>query len=137
MKKIEALVPAFKADEVRQALAPYKLRCLTLIEARGGGSDQTQVQEYRGAQYAQDAFQIKLELIVDDDQAETIADTIVSALKTGALCDGEVSVLPMEAVLRVRVGKQRALAPVAQPTRSPNISLKSLWMRFLTSRTPT
>ncbi len=130
MKKIEALVPAFKADEVRQALTPYKLRRLTLIEARGGG-DQTQVQEYRGVRYAQDAFQMKLELIVDEDEAEAVADAIVAALRTGALCDGEVWVLPMDKVLSVRVGKQNAPAPMPQPVASPRkVSLKSLFSSF-------
>ena len=131
MKKIEALVPAFKADEVRQALTPYKLRRLTLIETRGGGSEQTQVQEYRGVQYAQDALQMKLELIVDEDEADAIADAIVAALRTGALCDGEVWVLPMDKVLSVRVGKQSAPAPLAQPAAAPRkVSLKSLFSSF-------
>ena len=138
MKKIEALVPAFKANEARQALEPYKLRRLTLIEARGGGSDQTRPHEYRGVQYAQDAYQMKLELIVDDDEAEAIADTIVSALKTGALCDGEVWVLPMDKVLSVRVGKQNACEPLEQPTRAPRkVSLKSLFPSFRSGRAPT
>jgi nitrogen regulatory protein P-II 1 len=137
MKKIEALVPAFKADEVRQALEPYKLRRLTLVEARGGGSDQTETREYRGVQYAQDAYEIKLELIVDDDEAEAVADAIVAALRTGALCDGEVWVLPMEKVFRVRVGKQISRAAQAEPAARRKVSLKSLGMRFRNCRIPT
>jgi nitrogen regulatory protein PII len=34
-----------------------------------------------------------------------VTDSIVSALRTGDLCDGEVVILPMEEVVHVRVGR--------------------------------
>src|SRR5262249_32668402 len=137
MKKIEALVPPFKAEEVRQALEPYRLRRITILEAHGGGSEQKATQEYRGVRYAQDAYEIKFETIVDDDEADAVADAIVAALRIGALSDGEVAVLPMDKVLRVRVGKQVSRAPLRQPAAPTKVSLKSLWMRFRNSHIPT
>jgi nitrogen regulatory protein P-II 1 len=136
MKKIEALMPPFKFEEVRQMLKPYGLRRMTILETRGGG-DQTGTQEYRGVRYTQDTHQIKLEMVVDDDESDAIADTIVTTLRTGALCNGEVAVLPMEKVLRVRVGRHLSPSPLPQRVSHTKVSLKSLWMRVRSSHIPT
>ena len=41
-------------------------------------------------------IEIKIEIIVDDDEAKRLAGIIVSILRTGDLCDGEVIILPIE-----------------------------------------
>jgi nitrogen regulatory protein PII len=63
------------------------------------------VNQYRGTQYIEDIPEVKVEFIAEDDEAEQIASTIVTTLRTGALCDGEITILPMEKIVCVRVGK--------------------------------
>ena len=105
MKKIEAVIKPFKFDEVKEALEREKIQRVTIFEVKGAGSQQGSIKYYRGAQYVEDSLEIKIEIIVDDDEAKRLADIIVSILRTGDLCDGEVIILPIEELLRVRVGQ--------------------------------
>ena len=105
MKKIEAVIKPFKFDEVKEALEREKIQRVTIFEVKGAGSQQGRIKYYRGAQYVEDSLEIKIEIIVDDDEAKRLAGIIVSILRTGDLCDGEVIILPIEELLRVRVGQ--------------------------------
>jgi nitrogen regulatory protein PII len=44
-------------------------------------------------------------LFVEDEEADRIAQILATTLRSGQLCDGEVAILPVERLLRVRVGK--------------------------------
>ena len=44
-------------------------------------------------------------MVVEDDEADRIAQTLVTTLRSGELCDGEVAIMPVERLIRVRVGK--------------------------------
>ena len=105
MKKIEAVIKPFKFDEVKEALEREKIQRVTIFEVKGAGSQQGSIKYYRGAQYVEDSLEIKIEIIVDDDEAKRLAGIIVGILRTGDLCDGEVIILPIEELLRVRVGQ--------------------------------
>ena len=106
MKKIEAVIKPFKFDEVKEALEREKIQRVTIFEVKGAGSQQGSIKHYRGAQYFEDSHEIKIEIIVDDDEAKRLAGIIVSILRTGDLCDGEVIIVPIEELLRVRVGQR-------------------------------
>jgi nitrogen regulatory protein P-II 1 len=105
MKKIEAVIKPFKFDEVKEVLERENIQRVTIFEVKGAGSQQGRIKYYRGAQYVEDSHEIKIEIIVDDDEAKRLAGIIVSILRTGDLCDGEVIILPVEELLRVRVGQ--------------------------------
>ena len=105
MKKIEAVVKPFKFDEIIEALKDENIQRITVFEVKGAGSRQGRVKHYRGAQYVEDSPEIKIEIIVDDDEAARLAGMIVDILRSGDLCDGEVIILPIEELLRVRVGQ--------------------------------
>src|SRR5215510_8114697 len=105
MKKIEAVVKPVKFDGIIEALKNENIQRITVFEVKGTGSLQGRVKHYRGAQYVEDSPEIKIEIIVDDDEATRLAGIIVDILRTGDLCDGEVVILPIENLLRVRVGQ--------------------------------
>jgi len=105
MKKIEAVIKPFKFNEVKEALEREKIQRVTVFEVKGAGSLQGSIKYYRGAKYVEDSLEIKIEIIVDDDEAKRLAGIIVGILRTGDLCDGEVIILPIEELLRVRVGQ--------------------------------
>src|SRR5215813_8387440 len=100
MKKIEAVVKPVKFDEIIEALKNENIQRITVFEVKGAGSRQGRVKHYRGAQYVEDSPEIKIELIVDDDEATRLAGMIVGILQSGDLCDGEVIILPIEELLR-------------------------------------
>jgi nitrogen regulatory protein P-II 1 len=106
MKKIEAVIKPFKFDEIKELLERENIQRVTIFEVKGAGSQQGRIKHYRGAQYVEYSHEIKIEIIVDDDEAKRLAGIIVSVLRTGDLCDGEVIILPIEELLRVRVGQR-------------------------------
>lgn len=104
MKKIEAVIKPFKLDEVKEALEREKIRRINVFEVKGAGSQQGKIKIYRGVQYIEDAPEVKVEITVEDDDLERVANAIVTALRTGDLSDGEVVILPIERVIRLRTG---------------------------------
>jgi nitrogen regulatory protein P-II 1 len=105
MKKIEALITPSKVDEVKEALAKTGVKSMTFSEVRDYGHHPSRVAKYRGSEYVVDLLpEIKVEVIAEDDEVRGITDTIISVLGTGYLGEGEISIFPMEAVLRTWAG---------------------------------
>jgi nitrogen regulatory protein P-II 1 len=105
LKKIEAVIHPFKLDEVKEALERKNIHRMTVFEVRGAGSQQGKLKQYRGARYIEDVAEVKIEIIADDDEVSQLVDIILNTLRTGELCDGEVTILPIERIARVRIGK--------------------------------
>ena len=105
MKQIQLIIKPFKLDEVREALEKEKVQRMTLIDVKHRGTQHGMVNQYRGTQYIEDIREVKVEVVAEDDEAEQIASTIVTTLRTGALCDGEITIVPMEKIVCVRIGK--------------------------------
>jgi nitrogen regulatory protein P-II 1 len=106
MKKIEAIFRPFKLDEIKEVLEKEKIERVSFCEVRGAGRQQVYAKQYRGVSYFEDSPEVSIAMIVDDDDAERIAQTLVRALQTGDLCDGEVAILPVEKLFWVRVGSR-------------------------------
>jgi len=49
---------------------------------------------------------VRIEILVDDANAESAIEAIVSAAQTGKIGDGKVWVVPVETVVRVRTGER-------------------------------
>lgn len=102
MKKIEVVVKPFKVEEIREALDQKQIPNLTLLEMKRFG----QVKQYRGATYLDSTPNVRVEVIVEDDQVSEVVDIVTRALRTGYLCDGEIVILPVKEVIRIRVGER-------------------------------
>lgn len=106
MKKIEAIIKPFKLDEVKEALNDIGIQGITVTEVKGFGRQKGHTELYRGAEYVVDFLpKIKLEVIVNEDSAPKVVETIVEAAKTGRIGDGKVFVMPIEEVVRIRTGE--------------------------------
>ena len=107
MKKIEAIIKPFKLDEVKEALAKQGVQGMTISEVKGFGRQKGHTELYRGAEYVVDFLpKVKLEILVDDDKAGMVADTILDAARTGRIGDGKIFILPMEDAVRIRTGER-------------------------------
>ena len=53
---------------------------------------------------------IRIEIVVDDADADDIVGIVVKTAQTGRIGDGKVWVSPVETVVRVRTGEQDASA---------------------------
>ena len=107
MKKIEAIIKPFKLDDVREALSEIGVAGMTATEVRGFGRQKGHTELYRGAEYVVDFLpKIKIEVVVNDDQAERCVEVITNAARTGKIGDGKIFVMPVEKVIRIRTGEQ-------------------------------
>ena len=109
MKKIEAIIKPFKLDEVKDALSEIGLAGMTVTEVKGFGRQKGHTEVYRGSEYTVDFLpKIKLEVVVDDGQADEAGKAIIAAAKTGKIGDGKVFVLPVEEAIRIRTDDKGA-----------------------------
>jgi nitrogen regulatory protein P-II 1 len=106
MKKIEAIFKPFKLDEIKEALAKERIQRFSVVEVKGAGCHQTSIKQYRGVAYSEDSTEVSVAIVVEDDDADRIAQMLVMTLRSGALCDGEVAIMPVEKLMRVRVGNR-------------------------------
>ena len=106
MKKIEAVLKPFKLDEVREALSEIGVTGLTVTEVKGFGRQKGHTEIYRGSEYTVDFLpKVKIEIVVDDAQAESVAGVIVKSANTGKIGDGKVFLSPVEQAIRIRTGE--------------------------------
>ena len=106
MKKIEAVIKPFKLDEVREALSDVGITGLTVTEVKGFGRQKGHTELYRGAEYVVDFLpKVKIEIVVNDEQADPAIDAIIKAARTGKIGDGKIFVMPVEQVVRIRTGE--------------------------------
>ncbi len=111
MKLITAIIKPFKLEDVKAALEAKGIHGLTVSEASGFGRQRGHTEVYRGAEYTVDLVpKVRVEVLVDDLDAEGVIDAIVGAAKTGKIGDGKVWMVPVESVVRVRTGERGAEA---------------------------
>ncbi len=107
MKKIEAIIKPFKLDDVKEALHEVGVSGITVTEAKGFGRQKGHTELYRGAEYVVDFLpKVKLEVVVDDNQAARVVEAIAAAAQTGRIGDGKIFVIPVESALRIRTGER-------------------------------
>ena len=97
----------FKLDDVKEALKTLGVSGMTLTEAQGFGRQRGHTEVYRGAEYEVDFVpKLRVEVLVDDAQADEVVDAIVTHASTGKIGDGKVWVVPVDSVVRVRTGER-------------------------------
>ena len=107
MKKIEAIIKPFKLDEVREALSEIGVMGMTATEVKGFGRKKGHTELYRGAEYIVDFLpKVKLDLLVSDQIADKVVDTIVRIAHTGKIGDGKIFILNVEDAVRIRTGER-------------------------------
>lgn len=107
MKKIEALLQPQKLDGVREALAKAGAHGVTVTEVKGHGRQRGHADFYRSGEYAAGLLtKVKLEVVVPDELAGAVVDTIAAAARTGRVGDGKIFVLPVEEAVRIRTGER-------------------------------
>ena len=106
MKLVTAVIKPHRLDAVKDALREKGVGGLTVSETRGFGRQSGHTEVYRGTEYTV-AFvpKIKVEVLVDDADAQGVATAIVDAARTDKIGDGKVWIMPVEQVFRVRTGE--------------------------------
>ncbi|MFY8150429.1 MAG: P-II family nitrogen regulator [Prochlorococcaceae cyanobacterium] len=107
MKKVEAIIRPFKLEDVKIALVNAGIVGMTVSEVRGFGRQKGQVERYRGSEFTVEFLQkLKLEIVVDDAQVDTVVTAIQDAARTGEIGDGKIFVSTIDGVIRIRTGER-------------------------------
>jgi nitrogen regulatory protein P-II 1 len=107
MKLVTAIIKPFKLEDVKSALEAYGIHGLTISEASGYGRQRGHTEVYRGAEYTVDMVpKVRVEVLVEDDDASAVVDVITKSAQTGRIGDGKVWTIPVESLVRVRTGER-------------------------------
>ncbi len=117
MKLITAIIRPEKLGELIEVVIDNKAHGLTVTEVRGFGRQFGQLAAGRadadpdaagGAVDRRAALlpKIRLEIVVLDDDAETLVEAIAKHAQTETMGDGKIWVSTVESALRVRTGQR-------------------------------
>jgi nitrogen regulatory protein P-II 1 len=107
LKKVEAMIRPFKLDEVKKALVNAGVMGMTVTEVRGFGRQKGLTERYRGSEYTVEFIsKLKIEVIVEESQADLVVHTIAQAGRTGEIGDGKIFVTPVDKIIRIRTSEE-------------------------------
>ena len=111
MKLITAIIQPEVLEQVMKAVVRHGVGGMTISEVSGYGRQRGHVEVYRGEEYTIDFItKVRLEVLVDDEDAEALTGVIVQAARTGEVGDGKVWIIPVDTVVRVRTGESGSTA---------------------------
>jgi len=103
MKKIEAIIQPHKLEDVKEALKAIGIDGMTISEVRGHGRQKGHKEVYRGMEYQVDLLpKVKVEMVVADQRADEVVNTVVNSARTGKIGDGKVFVYDVAEAIRIR-----------------------------------
>src|SRR5207302_10080121 len=106
MKKIEAVIKPFKLEDVKDALTEIGVFGMTVTEVRGFGRQKGHKEAYGGTEYTVEFLpKTKIEVVVRDNLAERVVETLLRTAKTGSIGDGMIYVANLYELVRIRPGQ--------------------------------
>lgn len=107
MKMVQAIIRPEKLEIVKKALADKGFYAMSISELRGRGEQKGITLEYRGRKVEIDTIpKVKIEMVVKDEDVDTIISTIRETGRTGKVGDGKIFVLPVERMAKVRTDEE-------------------------------
>ena len=108
MKKIEAIIKPFKLSLVKEALHEVGISGMTVSDVKGFGRQRGSTGGIDNVQDYDDEFlvKMKLEVIVEDENANKVADAIKKASYSGKIGDGKIFIYSIDEVIRIRTGEK-------------------------------
>ncbi len=107
MKKIEAFIRHETFDPIRRELLDAGIPSLSITEVKGSGRQKGITEHYRGAELIIHLRpKLKIECVVDTDEADTVIDCILKHAQTGEVGDGKIFVIDVEDAIRIRTGER-------------------------------
>ena len=106
MKLVTAVVKPHQVDEIKTQLKSIGVQGMTVTEAQGYGRQGGHTETYRGTEYKVSFTpKSRLEIVVDDAQADSVVQTVADAARTGKIGDGKIWVTDVSAMVRIRTGE--------------------------------
>jgi nitrogen regulatory protein P-II 1 len=107
VKLVTAIIKPFKLDDVKGALQEHGVAGMTVTEVQGFGRQKGHTEVYRGAEYTIEFTpKIRIDLLVDDDDAPAVVDLISKVARTDKIGDGKIWTTFVDDVVRIRTGER-------------------------------
>ena len=108
MKKIEAIIKPFKLSLVKEALHEAGISGMTVSDVKGFGRQRGSTGGIDKPDEYDDEFlvKMKLEVIVEDVDAEKVTEAIKKAAYSGKIGDGKIFIYNIDQVIRIRTGEK-------------------------------
>ncbi len=107
MKLITAIIKPSRLDAVLDAMKDAGVTGMTVTEVRGYGRQKGKTEVYRGAEYEVKLLpKVKVEIIVSRDKADSVADALMAAARTGKIGDGKIWIVTLDTAIRIRTGER-------------------------------
>ena len=108
MKKIEAIIKPFKMSLVKEALHEAGISGMTVSDVKGFGRQRGSTGGIDKVEEYDDEFlvKMKLEVIVEDEDAEKVTEAIKKAAYSGKIGDGKIFIYNIDQVIRIRTGEK-------------------------------
>ena len=106
MKMVVAYIRHEAFEPIREDLLERGFPSLSISEVKGSGRQKGITEHYRGSEIAIHLRpKLKLECVVEDQDAQVIVETILKHARTGSVGDGKIFLLPVEDAVRIRTGE--------------------------------
>ena len=106
MKLVTAVVKPHQVDEIKTQLNSIGVQGMTVTEAQGYGRQGGHTETYRGTEYKVSFTpKSRLEIVVDDNQVDSVVQTVADAARTGKIGDGKIWVTDVSVMVRIRTGE--------------------------------
>ena len=108
MKKIEAIIKPFKLSLVKESLHEVGISGMTVSDVKGFGRQRGSTGGIDRPDEYDDEFlvKMKLEVIVEDVNAEKVTEAIKKAAYSGKIGDGKIFIYNIDQVIRIRTGEK-------------------------------
>ena len=106
MKMVVAYIRHEAFEPIREELLEKGFPSLTITEVKGSGRQKGITEHYRGSSIAIHLRpKLRLECVVEEQDAQVIVETILRHARTGSVGDGKIFLLPVEDAIRIRTGE--------------------------------
>ena len=111
MQLITAVIKPHAIDAVKEAVKARGVQGMTVSEVKGFGRQGGHTETYRGTEYTIDFVpKAKVEVLVDESEADKVVDTIAAAANSGKIGDGKIWVTEVSRAVRIRTREEGAEA---------------------------
>jgi nitrogen regulatory protein P-II 1 len=103
MTKLEAIIQPSKFESVKEVLTDLGIQGMTISDVRGHGRQKGHTEVYRGREYSVDLLpKVKIELVLSDDQVDSVVAAIIKTASTGKIGDGKIFLSKIDHAIRIR-----------------------------------
>jgi nitrogen regulatory protein PII len=107
MQLVTAIIKPHMLDEVKDALKSKGVTGITVSEVKGFGRQGGHTETYRGTEYTIEFLpKVKVEVVVDDADADAVVDAIAGASQTGKIGDGKIWTVDVGRLVRIRTREE-------------------------------